>query len=235
MANGTLQLIGVLIACAGGLCTMVSTFLPDWRKNDPSGEVLESIIRHQGIWIRCISYPTGTWQCDDYDTFFIGLPQSLQIARGMSICANLFGFIGFLAAIFGLQCTTCIEGNQLVKNRVAMASGGFFLLSGVCIGVAASAFSHQILNEYMRFSNIASADIVGQRFVFGAALFIGWTGMAVTLLGGLIIMCGSCGESSPVTRYQRQSVRRVASLGRSVSMSFRRGRPERKQDPGEYV
>lgn len=48
MANGSIQLIGLLIACTGGLCTVIATFLPEWRRNDPSGEVLEAIVRHQG-------------------------------------------------------------------------------------------------------------------------------------------------------------------------------------------
>lgn len=234
MANGSIQLIGLLIACTGGLCTVIATFLPEWKRNDPTGEVLEAIVRHQGIWIKCISYPTGTWQCDDYDTFFIGLPTSLQVARGMSIVANVFGFFGFIFAIFGLQCTTCLVSNQLAKNRVALGSGACWVGSAVAIGVAASVFSHEILNEYNRVSQFGVADTIGQRFVYGSALFIGWIGMAVTLLGGLVIVCGSCGESHPITEYQRAGARRVASIGRNVSMSFRRGRPA-KQDHGEYV
>lgn len=96
-------------------------------------------------------------------------------------------------------------------------------------------FYFQILTEYNRISAFGVADTVGQRFVYGSALFVGWIGMAVTLLGGLVIICGSCGESHPITEYQRAGARRAASIGRSVSMSFRRGRPTKQQDHGEYV
>ena len=43
-----------------------------WRKNDPSREVLEQLVRSTGLWERCTFQATGHYQCDYYDNFFIG-------------------------------------------------------------------------------------------------------------------------------------------------------------------
>ena len=48
--------------------------MPEWRKNDMQGEVIEMQVRKQGIWWNCMFYSTGQWHCDDFDRFFIGLP-----------------------------------------------------------------------------------------------------------------------------------------------------------------
>jgi len=39
---------------------------------------LVMIFQHQGIWVKCQSLPTGNWDCDDFNSFFLGLPTELQ-------------------------------------------------------------------------------------------------------------------------------------------------------------
>lgn len=190
MANGVLQLIGFTLSTVGFLCTLITTFLPEWRRNDPAGEVLESIIRHQGIWVRCISYPTGQWQCDDYDSFFLGLPIQLQTARGLSVTSCLLGFIAFVVCLLGMQCTNCLEGNPRLKSIVSMGGAICFALSGIGIGSAVSYYAHQVLSEYNRDSLLFQDDL-GQRFIYGSSLFIGWAAMSITLLGSFMLGCGS--------------------------------------------
>jgi len=56
MANGSLQIIGLVINIIAGLCSCLAVILPEWRRNDPSGDVIEAIKRHQGKSKQTISY-----------------------------------------------------------------------------------------------------------------------------------------------------------------------------------
>jgi len=56
MANGSLQIIGLVINIIAGLCSCLAVILPEWRRNDPSGDVIEAIKRHQGKCKQTISY-----------------------------------------------------------------------------------------------------------------------------------------------------------------------------------
>ncbi|XP_039269113.1 claudin-7-like [Styela clava] len=188
--NGILQLIGFIMNSVGLICVLVTTFVPEWRRNDPAGEVLESIVRHQGIWVRCIAYPTGQWQCDDYDAFFLGLPMQLQVARGLSVTACILGFMGFIVSLVGMQCTNCFEGNPRMKARTSMVGAIAFGLSGISIGAAVSFYAHQVLSEYNR-DILLFRDDIGQRFIYGVCLFVGWASIAILVLGALVSGCGS--------------------------------------------
>lgn len=54
--NGALQVIGFILNAVGYICVILTTALPEWRRNDPSGEVLETIIRHQGNTTDLVNY-----------------------------------------------------------------------------------------------------------------------------------------------------------------------------------
>lgn len=191
--NGALQVIGFILNTVGYICVILATALPEWRRNDPSGEVLESIIRHQGIWVRCISYPTGQWQCDDYDSFFLGLPQPLQVARGLTVTSCVIGGIGLVIALLGMKCTGCMEDSPKSKSRTSLIGAVCFAISGLGIGIAVSYYAHQVLSEYNRNSLLYSDD-VGQRYIYGSCLFIGWAALSVMVLGSIIAACGSMAD-----------------------------------------
>ena len=49
MTNSTVQIFGLLLGLASGFCTILAVLLPEWRRNDPGNDILEAIIRHQGM------------------------------------------------------------------------------------------------------------------------------------------------------------------------------------------
>ena len=78
-------------------------------------------------------------------------------------------------------------------------------------------------------SNNFLSDNQSQRFVFGSSLFLGWGAMAVGLIGGAIMMCGSCYVESDEEEYWNRGpigkgVRRVQH---SFRESFRSIRPRK--------
>ena len=48
MASNALQVIGLVLGVLAAICTTVAVMLPEWRRNDYSGEVIEAVMRHQG-------------------------------------------------------------------------------------------------------------------------------------------------------------------------------------------
>ena len=46
--NGPVQLVGLAMSIIALALTMAATFMPEWRRNDPKDEIIESVIRHQG-------------------------------------------------------------------------------------------------------------------------------------------------------------------------------------------
>jgi len=46
--NGPVQLAGFALSVIALALTMAATFMPEWRRNDPKKEIIESVIRHQG-------------------------------------------------------------------------------------------------------------------------------------------------------------------------------------------
>ena len=126
MASSFVQLFGYLVSLIGMILTIVICARPNWRVNDLDGEVIESIRRSSGLWSRvsisfvenilkilqCTYYNTGNWQCDQYDTFFLGLPAPLQVARACVCIALAFQGIASLAAFAGMECTNLIPSYE---------------------------------------------------------------------------------------------------------------------------
>jgi len=189
--NGALVIILI-----GVVLTIVCVAMPTWSKNDPSDTTRDSVSRINGLWIKCTTYTTGNWDCDDYDRIFLGLPMRLQAGRMLGIGAILFGVVSMFALIFGLDCVP-IGGDDRgqkkkfrgVAGALGIASAGF-ILTATCWYANDIRIEHN-LNSQLLLSNPGS--ISNSRFIFGDALFYGWAGAVCTLIGSLVVLCTACG------------------------------------------
>ena len=102
-----------ILACG----TLITCVMPEWRKSDLQGQVIEMQISKQGIWWNCMFFSTGNWHCDDYDRVLLGLPAELQTARALMVLACILGFLGYCLSQVGLGCTTFMEDNQASKRK----------------------------------------------------------------------------------------------------------------------
>ena len=182
--------------------------MPEWRKNDMAGEVIEMQVRKQGIWWNCMFYSTGQWHCDDFDRFFIGLPAELQTARALMIIACLSGFLGYIMGNFGLSCTNFMEENRVGKKRLAIASACAFGFGALCTGIAVSYYAAVVIQDFYMAGGMSSVGLgasggmgggamgngLGSRYVYGTALFIGWMSLVCGLAGMVVQICGSRGD-----------------------------------------
>ena len=103
----------IILACG----TLITCVMPEWRKSDLQGQVIEMQISKQGIWWNCMFFSTGNWHCDDYDRVLLGLPAELQTARALMVLACILGFLGYCLSQVGLGCTTFMEDNQASKRK----------------------------------------------------------------------------------------------------------------------
>jgi len=198
MANGAMQVIGVFLTLICWALTFIACCLPYWRSNDIEGEVIETIRRSSGLWTKCTYISTGNWNCDAYDRFFIGLPAALQAARALTILAILFFTIGIGVSFIGLDCTTVSMDQPKVKARCIMIAGSCNVIGGICIGVAVSWFAANVLYDYhnpLSQGGYASYNnqygATGERYIYGACLFLGWGAMVLGIMTGALFCCNS--------------------------------------------
>lgn len=195
------KMAAFLLSWASMALTIVAIAIPDWRINDVEGEVVELIRRTQGLWTKCAFFPTGNWQCEDYDRFFIALPAAITGARVFSVLSLLMQVVGLIAQPFGMLCTTIPEtdGDKVkLKAKISIACGALSVLAGVCIGIAVSWYAALVVEDYSRFTTGMSAGIETsvQRFIYGKGLYLGWVAMVTSVLQGVMLCCSSWGEQS---------------------------------------
>ncbi|KAG9335557.1 hypothetical protein JZ751_004460, partial [Albula glossodonta] len=110
----------------------------------------------------------------------------IQVCRGLMISAVCLGFFGSIFSLVGMKCTK-IGGSDKTKARIACLAGFNFILSGLCSLTACSLYAHRITSEFF------DPMFIAQKFELGAALFIGWAGSVLCILGGTVF-CFSLAE-----------------------------------------
>ncbi|XP_072112992.1 claudin-1-like [Mobula birostris] len=122
---------------------------------------------------------------------------TLQATRALMVISILLGAVAILASCVGMQCTTCLAGDEGKKAKVAGTGGILFILSGLLALVATAWYGNNVVRDFYN-----PAVPVNTRFEFGQALFIGWAAAALSMLGGAFLTCscakgGSSGRSYP--------------------------------------
>lgn len=201
MSSGT-EIASLALLALGCLMTGIAVGIPYWETNDPEDTVNDMIVSHKGIWVKCTSYRTGNWECDDFEKFFLGLPVVLQAARGFGISSICFGILGMLAMFVGMTGVSIGSDNPGDKRRIRLVGSVLGAFAGIFIIVAASWYGNQLRIEY----EIATLQklngmLSSVRNVFGPALFIGWAGGSLSFLGGIIGFCASCQDEKEDYRY----------------------------------
>ncbi|XP_064836907.1 claudin-like protein ZF-A89 [Oncorhynchus masou masou] len=185
MASAGLQILGIVLALIGWLGDIVICALHMWKVTAFIGNnIVTAQMFWEGLWKNCVTQSTGQMQCKVYDSM-LALPQDLQAARSLMIISILVALIGILLSVAGGKCTNCIEDEE-AKSKVAIASGVFFLVSGVLCLISVSWSSNTIIRD---FYNPLLTD--PQRGDLGASLFIGWGSAGLMLIGGALLCCQS--------------------------------------------
>lgn len=195
MANSGLQLLGFSMGLLGWVGLLASTAIPQWQMSSFAGDnIITSQAMYKGLWMECAIQSTGVMNCKIYDSV-LALPASLQATRALMVVSLVLGCMAMIVATMGMKCTNCGGDDKVKKARIAMAGGIIFIVAGLAALTACSWCGHQIVTDFYN-----PMVPMNYKFEFGPAIFIGWAGSALVLLGGGLLSC-SCPGSEKKTGY----------------------------------
>ncbi|KAI1899160.1 hypothetical protein AGOR_G00058690 [Albula goreensis] len=180
-----LQIMALLSGMAGLGATIGATVSNEWKTTSRASSVITATWVFQGLWMNCAGNAIGAVHCREHLTIF-KLEGYIQVCRGLMISAVCLGLFGSIFSLVGMKCTK-IGGSDKTKARIACLAGFNFILSGLCSLTACSLYAHRITSEFF------DPMFIAQKFELGAALFIGWAGSVLCILGGTVF-CFSLAE-----------------------------------------
>ncbi|KAH0624490.1 hypothetical protein JD844_031980 [Phrynosoma platyrhinos] len=124
--------------------------------------------------------------------FSVAFSGYIQACRGLMIAAVCLGFFGSVFALVGMKCTK-VGGSDQTKAKIACLAGLIFILCGLSALTGCSLYANRITSEFF------DPTFVAQKYELGAALFIGWAGASLCIIGGSIF-CFSIAENNKTPR-----------------------------------
>ncbi|XP_028818001.1 claudin-1-like isoform X2 [Denticeps clupeoides] len=199
MANAAVQLAAYALASLGLLCAITATCLNEWKTFGHSdGGVIQGQEITAGLWKECSKMSTGQVICEEFESI---LHQSveIQMSRAVMIVSIVLSLSGVTVALVGMKCTTCMEDEKELKNKVATAGGVLFILGGICSLLIISWYAHSIVADFQDHHHHH------EKFTLGRALFVGWGGALVSIVGGALLCCSSRRSGRTPTYYNPPS------------------------------
>ncbi|XP_068121352.1 claudin-10 [Hyperolius riggenbachi] len=174
--------IFALISCVAGTGAVIGAVVSnEWKVTSRASSVITATWVYQGLWMNCAGNAIGSLHCRPHLTIF-KVDGSLQACRALMISSICLGSFGIVFAFAGMKCTR-IGGSNEVKAKIACVAGAFCILSGTCSLAACSLYAHNTAAEYF------DPTIVAAKYELGTALFVGWAGSVLCLVGGFIFCC----------------------------------------------
>ncbi|XP_076583139.1 claudin-18-like [Chaetodon auriga] len=201
------QVMGFMLSLLGVAGIIAATGMDQWATEDLFDNPVTAVYSYSGLWRSCVRQSSGFTECRPYFTI-LGLPALLQAVRALMIVGIVLGAIGCLIAIFSLKCLKMGNMEDNIKATMTLTAGIMFLLAGVCGIAGVSAFANLIVQSF-RFTTYADGGYgtfgggVGgltgaltPRYTFGPALFVGWIGAAILVIGGVLMSLACRGMTS---------------------------------------
>ncbi|XP_066445565.1 claudin-19-like [Eleutherodactylus coqui] len=182
MSRTPFQVSAMLLAIGGMTCTLVSTVSLKWKTSSSSGTIITSTLIFEGLWTQCVGTATGAVQCKKFPSLF-SLPTHVQACRALMIISLLLGLFACIISLFGLKCTKFGSSDEHTKGKIALSGGLVFILAGLCCVVPVSWYAASITQQF--FDPLYG----GIKYELGPALYIGWAGSLLAVLGGSLLSC----------------------------------------------
>ncbi|XP_019385291.1 PREDICTED: claudin-10 isoform X1 [Crocodylus porosus] len=191
MASTAAEIAALALALAGWV--LVSSTLPTdyWKVSSIDGSVITTATFWANLWKTCVTDSTGVSNCKDFPSM-LALDGYIQACRGLMIAAVSLGFFGSIFGLVGMKCTK-VGGSDQTKAKIACLAGLIFILSGLCSMTGCSLYANRITSEFF------DPTFIAQKYELGAALFIGWAGSSLCIIGGSIF-CFSIAENNRTPR-----------------------------------
>ncbi|MEE6500936.1 hypothetical protein FKM82_003996 [Ascaphus truei] len=182
MNRTPLQICALLLALAGTIITLVSTGSSKWKVSSTAGSVITSTSIFEGLWRSCAATSVGSVQCKRFTSVF-SLATYIQVCRALMIIALILGLLSVGLSLFGLKCIKVGSNDGSTKGKIALTGGLMFILAGLCCLVAVSWYAAMITAQF--FDPLYG----GTKYEIGEALYLGWAGALLTMIGGSLLCC----------------------------------------------
>ncbi|XP_026219571.1 claudin-10-like isoform X3 [Anabas testudineus] len=171
--------IGCFVSCLCGWILVCSTLpTPFWSYSENSGSVMTTADFFSNLWQDCVSDNTGASSCKGFPSL-MALSGFLHVCRALTICAVITGFFGGVLTLIGMKCTK-IGGSEIANARVTFAGGLTYMVSGFCGMITYSWWANKTRTEFV------DPLFMDAKRELGAAIFIGWGGSILLILGGAV-------------------------------------------------
>lgn len=186
------QVCALFLGVGGMTCAFVSTVSTRWKTSSTSGTLITSTFMFEGLWMQCVGNAVGSVQCKRFSSLF-SLATYIQACRALMIIALILGLFACILSLFGLKCTKFGSSDEYTKGKIALSGGLIFIVAGLSCLVAVSWYAASITQQF--FDPLYG----GIKYELGSALYIGWAGSLLAILGGSLLCC-SCKKKKPVKK-----------------------------------
>ncbi|KAK1168709.1 claudin-19-like [Acipenser oxyrinchus oxyrinchus] len=186
MAVMALQIVGLVMGFLGLILQIASTCSNTWRVSSNADSVISATWVFEGLWMNCAASALGSVQCKWFRGL-LGLDSYLQGCRALMIVSLLLGLAGVIVALLGLKCTKIGSANEQIKGKIALTGGVCLIASGLCCIIPVSWYAYQITQEFY------NPIYGGTKYELGPALYMGWGGAILAILGGAFLCCSCSG------------------------------------------
>lgn len=177
-----LEITGFLLGLGGWLLTGVTVPNSYWRISTVKGNVITTSRVYENLWKSCTEDSTGVSACKTFDSL-LSLPAHVQACRALMILALVLSLLAMVVSIFGLRCTKVGSSDESTKGKMALAGGLVFIFGGLSSMVAISWYAGIITVQFY------DPLYAGIKYELGDALYLGWAGSLLVILGGAFLTC----------------------------------------------
>ncbi|NXF03484.1 CLD19 protein, partial [Smithornis capensis] len=187
MASSSLQICALLLALAGFATLLVTTMSNRWKVLDTATELVTADWVSEGLWMDCAATALGSVHCKEF-LYMLSSDPHIQACRALMITSIVLGFIATVLSLLGLKCTNIGLSDEDGKMKFTVTGGFLFILGGLCSMVAVSWYAAMITAQF--FDRLYN----GTKYELGGALYLGWAGSILYMLGGILLTCSCKGK-----------------------------------------
>ncbi|XP_064418514.1 claudin-15 [Latimeria chalumnae] len=191
--SAALEIVGLILALGGWILIGATLSNNYWKVSTLQGSVITTSNLYDNLWKSCAEDSTGVTNCRQFDSM-LGLPAFLQACRALMISSLILGLFATVLGLLGLKCTKIGSSNKIMKGKIALTGGVLFIIGGLSSMIAVSWYAQQITSEFF------NPMYGGTKFEFGDALYLGWAGSALCMLGGSFLCCSCKRDEVPKRR-----------------------------------
>ncbi|NXT46403.1 CLD19 protein, partial [Pluvianellus socialis] len=187
MASSSLQICALLLASAGFTILLITTMSNSWKISDTATVLVTTDWISEGLWMDCGVVAFGSIQCKKFP-YMLSSDTYIQACRALMITSILLAFIAAVISLLGMKCTKVGLSDEDGKMKFAVTGGFLFILGGLCSMVAISWYAAMITAQFF------DPLYAGTKYELGDALYLGWAGSVLCMLGGILLTCSCKGK-----------------------------------------